>query len=85
MADADRHDAIFDQVLMAMAQTVLMAVMMQQVDEKFIGRLGGVMMPVFTGMMLIGSGLRDGICRQPRLLWCISRREPSSYCRPSSA
>ncbi|KZS45892.1 MFS transporter [Paenibacillus glucanolyticus] len=43
-------------VLMAMAQTVLMAVMMQQVDEKFIGRLGGVMMPVFTGMMLIGSG-----------------------------
>lgn len=44
-------------VLMAMAQTVLMAVMMQQVEEKFIGRLNGVMTPIFTGMLLIGSGL----------------------------
>lgn len=44
-------------VLLAMAQTVLMAVMMQQVDEKFIGRLNGVMMPIFTGMLLIGSGV----------------------------
>ncbi|MGC6583436.1 MFS transporter [Paenibacillus sp. Dod16] len=43
-------------VLMAMAQTVLMAVMMQQVEEKFIGRLNGVMTPMFTGMLLIGSG-----------------------------
>ena len=43
-------------VLMAMAQTVLMAVMMQQVEEKFIGRLNGVMTPIFTGMLLIGSG-----------------------------
>ena len=43
-------------VLMAMAQTVLMAVMMQQVEEKFIGRLNGVMTPLFTGMLLIGSG-----------------------------
>ncbi|GAE06732.1 hypothetical protein JCM10914_2905 [Paenibacillus sp. JCM 10914] len=42
---------------MALAQTVLMAVMMQQVDEKYIGRLNGVMMPVFTGMLLIGSGI----------------------------
>lgn len=44
-------------VLMAMAQTVLMAVMMQQVEEKFIGRLNGVLTPIFTGMLLIGSGL----------------------------
>lgn len=44
-------------VLMAMAQTVLMAVMIQQVEEKFIGRLNGVMTPIFTGMLLIGSGL----------------------------
>ncbi|MBT2763802.1 MFS transporter [Paenibacillus sp. ISL-20] len=43
-------------VLMAMAQTVLMAVMMRQVEEKFIGRLNGVMTPMFTGMLLIGSG-----------------------------
>lgn len=44
-------------VLMALAQTVLMAVMMRQVEEKFIGRLNGLMTPVFTGMMLIGSGV----------------------------
>lgn len=44
-------------VLMALAQTVLMALMMRQVDEQYIGRLNGVMTPVFTGMLLIGSGL----------------------------
>ncbi|UNK18161.1 MFS transporter [Paenibacillus sp. N3/727] len=43
-------------LLLAMAQTALMAVMIRQVDEKFVGRLNGLMTPVFTAMLLIGSG-----------------------------
>ncbi|MGM1049098.1 MAG: MFS transporter [Bacillota bacterium] len=41
-------------LLLAMAQTALMAVMIRQVDEKFVGRLNGLMTPVFTAMLLIG-------------------------------
>lgn len=43
-------------LLLAMAQTALMAVMIKQVDEKFVGRLNGLMTPVFTAMLLLGSG-----------------------------
>lgn len=43
-------------LLLAMAQTVLMAAMIRQVDEKFVGRLNGFITPVFTAMLLIGSG-----------------------------
>lgn len=43
-------------LLLALAQTALMAVMIRQVDEKFVGRLSGLMTPVFTAMLLIGSG-----------------------------
>lgn len=42
--------------LLALAQTALMAVMIRQVDEKFVGRLNGLMTPIFTAMLLIGSG-----------------------------
>ena len=43
-------------LLLALAQTALMAVLIRQVDEKFVGRLNGLMMPVFMGMLMIGSG-----------------------------
>ncbi|KKO52913.1 MFS transporter [Paenibacillus sp. DMB20] len=42
--------------LLALAQTALTAVMIRQVDEKFVGRLNGLMTPAFTAMLLIGSG-----------------------------
>ncbi|WP_340084465.1 MFS transporter [Siminovitchia sp. FSL H7-0308] len=42
--------------LLALAETALMAVMIRQVDEKFVGRLNGLMTPIFIALLLIGSG-----------------------------
>lgn len=44
-------------VFLAFMQTVLSSFMVTTVDEKYIGRLNGLMMPVFTGFLLIGTGV----------------------------
>lgn len=44
-------------VFLAFMQTVLSSFMLTTVDEKYIGRLNGLMMPVFTGFLLIGTGV----------------------------
>ncbi|TDQ40797.1 MFS transporter [Aureibacillus halotolerans] len=44
-------------ISMAFMQTVLSAFMLSAVEERYIGRFNGLMTPVFTGAMLLGTGL----------------------------
>lgn len=43
-------------LLLALAQTALMAIVIREMDEAYVGRLNGLLSPAFTGMLLIGSG-----------------------------
>lgn len=44
-------------IFMAMIQTILSTFMLTTISEKFVGRMNGLITPIFTGFVLIGTSL----------------------------
>lgn len=44
-------------IFLAFVQTILAALMLTSVEEAYIGRINGLITPIFTGLLLIGTSL----------------------------
>lgn len=55
-------------IAMAFMQAALSAMMIRMVDENYVGRINGTIMPIMTGTLLIGTGMAGPLMKSTSLL-----------------
>ncbi|MFX7329135.1 hypothetical protein ABTI69_20325, partial [Acinetobacter baumannii] len=55
-------------IAMAFMQAALSTMMIRMVDENYVGRINGTIMPIMTGTLLIGTGMAGPLMKSTSLL-----------------